>query len=428
MGPVETRPFGFWTATALVVGSMIGAGIFVLPAQLAPYGWTGVAAWIIAIPGGMLLAAVLAKLTAARPAASGGIEIVGEALGTLPGLLVGWSIWVSIWSANALLSLTATRYAGTFAPALTATPLSTALGAVALIWTLTALNMSGAKGTGRLQIVTTGLKLLPLLAVVLILAGLAARGGATFSAHPHTPFLAADLTAALTLAFFPLLGFESASLATARVRDPARNVLRATLYGTALTGVLYVVISNGVTFALPETTLAASPAPIALLVSRFWGQGASLLVAAFASIAALGCLNGYVLLQGEVPLGMARSGLLPAIIARTNARDVPVVACLGSSVLASLLVLAGTVPGMPDILTFMLQLTTAATVWFYAGACAAAFALGIARPLAVIGIAFSAWVLWGAGVPALGWSIALMMSALPLYLLRPRTALAEHAA
>lgn len=424
----DTRPFGFWTATALVMGSMIGAGIFVQPAQLAPFGWTGVAAWVVAIPGAMLLAAILAKLTAARPAAAGGIAIVGEALGTMPGLLVGWSYWVGVWCANALIALTAVRYAATFVPTLTATPLTTALGATALIWALTALNMGGAKAAGRFQVATTVLKLLPLLAVVLILAGLAATDSARFSANPHSPYRAADLTSALTLAFFPLVGFEAASLAAARVRDPARNVLRATLYGTALTGLFYLVLSNGVAFALPAATVAASPAPIALFVDRFWGHDASMVIAAFASVAAIGCLNGWVLMQGEIPLGMARSGLLPAVLARTNGRDVPTVAILASSGLASLLVLAGAVPDVPDILTFMLQLTTAATVWFYVGACAAAFALGIARPLAMVGIGFAAWVLWGAGTQPLVWSMALMLTALPLYLLRPRAVLAEQPA
>lgn len=423
MASLETRPFGFWTATALVVGGMIGAGIFVQPAQLAPYGWTGVAAWIVAIPGAMLLAALLAKLTAARPAAAGGIAIVGEALGPLTGLLVGWSYWVGVWSANALIALTAVRYAATFVPVLTATPLTAALAATALIWALTALNMGGAKGAGRFQVLTTVLKLAPLIAVVTILAALAATRSDVFSAHPHSPLRAADLTTALTLAFFPLVGFEAASLAAARVRDPARNVLRATLYGTALTGLLYVAISNGVAFTLPEATVAASPAPIALFVARFWGQDASLLVAAFASIAALGCLNGWVLIQGEIPLSMARSGHLPAIFGRTNRRDVPSAAILASSGLASALVLVGAVPGMPDILTFMLQLTTAATVWFYVGACAAAIALGVARPLAATGIGFSTWVLWGAGIQALAWSIALMLTAIPFYVLRPRAKL-----
>ena len=401
---------------------MIGAGVFIQLAQLAPYGWTGAAAWGAAIPGALLLAYVLSQLAVARPAATGAIAIVSEALGPLTGLLVGWSYWVGICSANAIIALTAVRYGASFMPALTATPLATALGATTLIWALTALNLGGAKGAGRFQVLTTVLKLLPLLAVVLILFGLAMTDSNRFTANPHTPFKAADFTTALTLAFFPLVGFEAASLAAERVRDPARNILRATLYGTALTGILYVIISIGVIFSLPEPVVAASDAPIALFVETFWGHGASLAIAAFASIAAIGCLNGWTLMQGEVPLGMARSRLVPAFLARTSDRDVPTVAILISSAFASLLVLSSAVPAFTNVLTFMLQLTTAATVWLYVGACAAAIALRIARPAAIIGLAFSAWVLWGSGTEALLFSIALMLTAVPLYWLRPRGA------
>ena len=401
---------------------MIGAGVFIQPAQLAPYGWTGAAAWGAVIPGALLLAYVLSQLAVARPAATGAIAIVSEALGPLTGLLVGWSYWVGICSANAIIALTAVRYGASFIPALTATPLATALGATTLIWALTALNLGGAKGAGRFQVLTTVLKLLPLLAVVLILIGLATTDSSRFTANPHTSFKAADFTTALTLAFFPLVGFEAASLAAERVRDPARNILRATLFGTALTGFLYVIISIGVIFSLPEAVVAASDAPIALFVETFWGHGASLAIAAFASIAAIGCLNGWTLMQGEVPLGMARSRLVPAFLARTSDRDVPTVAILISSAFASLLVLSSAVPAFTNVLTFMLQLTTAATVWLYVGACAAAIALRVTRPAAIIGLAFSAWVLWGSGTEALLFSIALMLTAIPLYWLRPRGA------
>jgi APA family basic amino acid/polyamine antiporter len=161
---IGVRPFGFWTATALVIGGMIGAGIFVQPAQLAPYGWTGLIAWFVAIPAAMLLAYVLSRLTAAQPGATGIVEIVGGALGPLPGVLVGWSYWVGIVSANAILALTAVRYLAIIVPALTTTPLGEALGATTLLWALTALNLGGARGAGRFQVATTLLKLLPLLA------------------------------------------------------------------------------------------------------------------------------------------------------------------------------------------------------------------------------------------------------------------------
>lgn len=418
--PPVSRPFGLWTAAALVVGGMIGSGIFVMPAQLAPYGWTGTAAWGVAVPGALLLAYILSRLAAARPAATGAVAIVGDVLGPLPGLLLGWSYWIGICSANAIIAMTAVRYGATFFPALTATPLATALGATTLIWALTALNLGGAKGAGRFQVLTTVLKLLPLVAVVLILAGLAVTDPAQFTSHPHTGFVASEFTTALTLAFFPMVGFECACMAAERVRDPARNVLRATLYGTALTGLLYVVISNGVVFALPSQTVAAADAPIALFVENFWGRAAGLSVAAFAAIAAIGCLNGWVLLQGEVPLGMARSGLMPAILARTSERDVPTLAILLSSSFASFLVLSGAIPGLTGVLTFMLQLTTAATVWLYAGACMTALVLRIVRPAAVVGLVFAGWVLWGSGTEALLLSIGLMLTAIPLYWLRPR--------
>ena len=417
----EARPFGFWTATALVVGGMIGAGIFVQPAQLAPHGWTGAVAWLIAIPAAMLLAFVLSRLTAAHPGATGIVEIVGNALGPLPGVLVGWSYWVGIVSANAIIALTAVRYLATLVPALTATPLGEALGATTLLWALTALNLGGARGAGRFQVATTLLKLLPLIAVVLILIGLSFADGASFTAHQQGPFAGNQLTTALTLAFFPLVGFESASLAAERVRDPARNVMRATLWGTALTGLLYVVISNGIVFAMPPAEVAASDAPIALFVAQFWGRGASVVVAAFAAIAAIGCLNGWVLMQGEVPLGMARAGLLPRFLAKTSGRDVPTVAVLISSALASVLILSGAIPGLTGMLTFMLQLTTAATVWLYFGACLAALKLGVVRGAALIGLAAASWVLWGSGLEPLGLSIVLMLTAVPLYYFAVRT-------
>jgi basic amino acid/polyamine antiporter, APA family len=417
---VPVRPFGVWTAAALVVGGMIGAGIFVMPAQLAPFGWTGVAAWSVAIAGALLLAFVFARLTAARPESTGAVATVGATLGPLAGVLIGWSYWVGVWAANAVLAVTAARYLSTFAPATVATPLALALTAAGVLWLLTLLNLRGAVASGRFQVATTLLKLLPLLVVLAILAGFAFAGGERFAVEPHPPFEAWQLGAALPLAFYSLVGFEGASVAAERVRDPARNVLRATLIGTALTGLLYIVVCTGVIFSLPQAEVANAAAPMALFVETYWGRGAGLLIAAFAVIAAVGCLNGWVLLQGEVPLGMARAGLLPAWVARTGRRDVPVRMLVLGSLCSTALILSNAGSGtLAGLLDFMLKLTTTATLWLYVGGCASALRIGIARPAAVLGLGFCAWAMWGAGEAAL-LSLALMLSALPLYLLRPR--------
>ncbi|MET0308386.1 MAG: amino acid permease [Sphingomonas sp.] len=423
------RPFGFWTASALVVGGMIGSGIFVLPAQLAPYGWTGLVAWFVAVGGALMIAWILSKLAAAMPEEPGAVAICARALGPLPGVLIGWAYWVGVWSANAVISLTAIRYLAAFWPPLAATPLALALSAVALIWLMTLLNLHGAKTAGRFQVGTTALKLLPLVAVVLILAALALAGGGQFRSAPHAPFEWGQLTPALTLAFFAVVGFECASIAAERVRDPARNVVRATMVGLILTGGLYVVVCSGIVLALPEAVVANASAPMAMFVETFWGRAAGLGVAALTVVAAVGCLNGWTLVQGELPLGMARAGVLPRWIGATNRRDVPVGALILSSGLATILVMSNASRSTAGLLDFMLRLTTAATLWLYIGACLSALAIGIQRPVALLGLAFALWTMWGSGWEAGGLSLILMLTAVPLYYLTLRSnAVAEQAA
>lgn len=409
------RPFGFWTATALVVGGMIGSGIFVLPAQLAPYGWTGLVAWFFGVGGALLIAWILSRLAAAMPDEPGAVAICARVLGPMAGVLIGWAYWVSIWSANAVIALTAIKYLAPFWPSLAGAPLLVALLAVALIWLMTLLNLQGVRAAGRFQVATTVLKLLPLVAVVLIVAGLALAGGSQFRSAPHPAFEWGKLTPALTLSFYALVGFECASIAAERVRDPARNVVRATMAGLILTGGFYLVVCSGIVFALPEAVVANANAPMAMFVETFWGRAAGLGVAALTVVAAVGCLNGWVLLQGELPLGMARAGVLPPWIGVTNRRDVPVGAILLASSLSTVLVLSNASRSTAGLLDFMVRLTTAATLWIYIGACVSALALGILRPVAILGLAFAFWALWGSGWEAGGLSVILMLTAVPLY-------------
>ncbi|RYY29024.1 MAG: amino acid permease [Sphingomonadales bacterium] len=412
------RPFGFWTATALVVGNMIGSGFFALPAQLAPFGFTSVAAWLAAIGGAMVIAWVIAALSRAMPESTGTLAICARALGPLPGVLIGWSMWVGIWSANAFIALTAVRYLAVFWPPLASSSFTLVLGAVVLLWLITLLNLRGARTAGGFQVVTTLIKLVPLAAIVILLAQLGAGGKLAVDAHPHAPFDWSQLAPAVTLAFFAMVGFECAGMCAERVRDPGRTVSRATLTGVGVTGLLYLIACSGIIFAMPQEMIAGANAPVALFVETFWGRGAGLAVAGFAAVAAIGALNGWVLLQGEAPLGMARAGVIPASIGRTSKRDVPVGALIASTALASVLILSNASRDTAAIYDFMLRVTTAATLWFYAGACLSALVVGVARPAAALGLVFALWAIWGAGTEAVVLSLALMVTAVPLYLMR----------
>ena len=412
------RPFGFWTATALVVGGMIGSGIFLVPSALASFGWTGVAAWIVGIAGALAIGATLTRLAATVPAASGAIAVAGAVLGPLPGLLVGWSYWVAVWAANAAIAIAATSYLAALQPWLAATPLRGALVAVAIIWALTGLNLAGARRAGEFQVVTTLLKLLPLLAVVAIAAGVGRAAPVTLPALPPLREVGYGLATAVTLTLFALVGFEAAGVAADRVRNPIQTIARATLAGTVVTGVLYLLVCSAIVLMLPIATVASSPAPFALFVGTFWGPQAALAVALVAAIAAVGALNGWVLIQGEVPLGMSRAGLLPRWFAAVSPRDVPVRVLVLSSALASALILSRASASLGGIFTFVMLLSTCATLWLYVAICVAALVRRVATGLAAAGLAFTLLAFWGAGIEASGLSLVLMLTALPVYGLR----------
>jgi APA family basic amino acid/polyamine antiporter len=397
---------------------MIGSGIFLLPAALAPFGWLGVAAWFIAAGGVLIIGYVLVVLSRALPQASGGIGITGEVLGPVVGVLVGWSYWVSVWSANAAIATAASSYLSILLPSLSNTPLRGAVTASLLIWLLTALNLAGARLAGQFQVLTTVLKVVPLVTIVIILLVLAFSGKGHILPQTNAPISLGGLTAPVTLTLFALVGFECASIAAARVHRPEVNVFRATMFGTALAALLYIVVCSGIVLTLPTEVVANSPAPFATFVETFWGHGPALTIALFAAIAAIGALNGWVLIQGEVPRSMSVEGLLPAWFGRTDRRGVPVGVLTLSSVLATALVMTNASKSLSGIFEFVVLLTTASSLWFYVAACVAAIKLRVAVPLAVIGLCFSMWAMWGAGVVASGLSLVLMLTVLPLYWMR----------
>jgi APA family basic amino acid/polyamine antiporter len=428
MDDASARPFGFWMTTALVVGSMIGAGIFVLPAQFGLLGATGIVAWIVAVAGSLFIAHALVALLLTRPQSTGLVDVCGEVLGPVVGVLLGWSYCVGIWAANAVIAIVGVRYLTAFVPWIDATPFHTALSACATVWLLTLLNLLGVKEAGRFQVVATAIKLLPLIAVVAILAGLMLAGGGQFAATPHAAFDAALLTPALAPAFLALCGFEGATVVAERVRDPARIIPLATIAGLVLTGLLFLIVCSGIVYAMPEQAVANASAPIAMFVEMFWGHWAALAIAAFAAVSAIGCLNGWILLQGEVPLGMARAGLLPRWFAAVSARDVPFRLQFLSSLATTILIMSNATQSARGLLDFMLRLTASTAMWFYIGGCVAALVVRIAPRSAAIGLLFSCWTMWSAGLEAGALGLGLTLTALPLYWLRPKLAPPDSAA
>jgi APA family basic amino acid/polyamine antiporter len=212
-----------------------------------------------------------------------------------------------------------------------------------------------------------------------------------------------------------MVGFEAACAASGRIADPERNVPRATFFGALLCGVIYLIVCSGIALMLPADQVAAANAPFELFVATFWSPGPAALVAAFAAISAVGAVNGWVLVQGEVPYEMAQRRLMPRWFAKAAGNGVPMRAVLVASVLATLLVFANSSRSMAGLFTFMALLTTSVTLWLYLACALVALKRRIAVPFAVAGLVFGLWSLWGAGLTVSFYAFLLMIAGLPLY-------------
>lgn len=419
------RRLGLVMCTALVIGNMIGSGIFLLPATLAPYGWNSIFGWILTIAGGLLLATVFATLSRNFPRAGGPYAFTREAFGPLAGFLVGWSYWVSIWVGNAAITIGAVSYLSVFFPELNTTPGLHAAVTIAVIWLLTAVNCRGVFLAGSVQLVTTILKLLPLIAVIalgaLVIAG---DGGASIAPFEAEKIGLVPITAAATLTLWGLLGLESATVPAEKVKDAQRTIPRATMIGMIVTGAIYLFASSVVSLLQPLDEVAASSAPFADFVAAHWGDNAGKWLALFAAISGFGALNGWILLQGEVPYAMAKDGVFPSWFAVVSARGTPVRGYVVSSILLTFVVATNYSKSMTQLFTFLILVSTTSSLVMYLACSLAALKLHMKRTLspsaaffaiAAVAAIYSVWTIYGAGFEAAGWGGVLLLAGLPVY-------------
>jgi APA family basic amino acid/polyamine antiporter len=410
------RPLGLWSAIALVVGNMIGSGVFLLPASLAPYGGVGLVGWSVTLAGALALAATFARLAMRWPQTGGPYVFARNAFGDMPGFLVAWSYWVSIWCANAAIAVAFAGSMGALFPALTATPVRAAACALGGLWLCAGVNLIGVREAGRAQLLLTILKFVPLLAFACIAVWFVdASQFVPFNRSGESMPSAINATVALTL--WALLGLESATVPAGAIDRPEQTIPRATVVGTLLAGLVTVFAVSAVLGLLPEAALKDSAAPMADAARMLWGPWAGIGIAAVAAVSCLGALNGWVLLSAQVPFAAARDGMLPARFAKLDAGGTPAFGIVASSLLASLLVFANYSRSLVALFTFSILLSTASCLLPYLVGSAAWLRRNEARGriIAIAGLCYSAYALVGTGREALLWGAGLLLAGLPVY-------------
>lgn len=423
----EPAKLGLYTSTSLVIGNMIASGIFLLPASLAVFGGISLIGWVGSSIGAVSLALLFSRLSSLMPQALGGpYAYTRSGLGDFAAYLVAWGYWLSIWCTNAAIAVTLVSYLTVFIPVLATNSFLSVGTGLAIIWLLTWVNTRGVKTAGAVQLVTTILKLTPLLLVSF--AGLFYIDVSHF--HPfnasHQSNFSA-ITAATTLSLFAFLGLESATIPAGNIKDPGKTIPRATLYGTLATILIYVLGSIAIMGMIPASALSRSNAPFADAAALIWGEEARYWVAAGALVSTFGALNGWILLQGQMPLAAANDKLFPAIFSRQNKRGTPAMGIVLSSIFISVLMTMNFTKGLNDTFTFMILMTTVTVLVPYLFS-ASAYGLILLRQgqwnkktranmaIAITSFVFSFWAIIGCGQESVYWGFIAILAGIPFYI------------
>jgi basic amino acid/polyamine antiporter, APA family len=405
------------------MGNMIGSGVFLLPASLAAYRGLSLVGWVVSAGGSVALALVFARLAGFRPASGGPYAYTRQAYGDLAGFLVAWGYWISIWTANAALAVAFVGYLDPFIPSVVRNPLAAASLAVGMVWLLTAVNCRGLLAAGRVQLVTTTLKILPLLLIGI--AGTLAFEPSHFSLTNVEGGIGKGVMATVTLTLFAFVGLESATVPAGSTADARRTIPRATVIGTLLAAAVYLLGTVGVMSLMDPATLAQSTAPFADAARVLAGDRAAALVAIGAAISCFGALNGWVLVVGQLPMAVARDGLFPQAFARVSSRGTPAFAMIVGATLSTLLVAMNYSRGLVELFTFIILLATLSTLVPYTFCSLAGIILQrrdrtmswSTGATVVSGLAFiyALFAIGGAGPDVVFSGFLLLMAGLPVY-------------
>jgi len=423
------RSLGLVATTSIVLGNMVGSGVFLLPAALAIYGAYSLWGWGFSTVGALLLAWVFSNLSRRLPKAGGPYAYPREAFGDFPGFLIAWVYWLSILGTNAAIAVAFASYLADFVPVLASTPLFGALAALAAVWLLTAINIWGVRAAGNVQIITVILKLTPLLALAVF--GIFHFDPQILASGHTTSSPAAAINACATLTMWAFLGLECATVPAEHVKNPEKTIPRATMLGTIIAAAFYIVCTTVVMGIIPSETLAHSNAPFADAAKLLWGSWAGYVIAAAAIISCFGALNGWILMQGQFPQAVAKDGLFPKLFARESRRRTPTIGLLISSVVASVLILMNYSHGLVAMFTTIILVSTFWVLVTYLLCALAEIVLG--RPdkisnglrmrnigLAVATAIFTVWAIYGAGVQAVSWGFFALLLGVPLYFWQKR--------
>lgn len=418
---------GLGACTALVVGNMIGSGIFLLPASLAAFGPISLAGWVVTSIGALILAVIFGRLSRIVSKTGGPYAYTQAGFGEFAGFIIAWGYWIALWTGNAAVSVALAGYVGFLIPAIGNSEAYSLAVALIAIWTLTLVNVRGVQEAGFVQIVTTVLKLVPLVLIgTLGFLWVDAANFSPWNVSGQSDLAAISGAAALTL--WAYLGLESATVPSGNVIEPEKTIPRATIIGVLIAAAVYIAVTTVAIGVVPPEALALSSAPLADAAREMWGVAGGILIAIGAVISTFGTLNGFTLLCGQVPYGAALDHIFPDRMGQLSRYGTPANALIFSNLLASILVTMNFAKGLVGAFNTIILLAVMSSLLPYA-LCSLAELMILARGgrtlkgpalakvaiLGALGFLYSLWALYGAGAETVFLGFLLVLAGIPIH-------------
>ncbi|EGR5063665.1 cadaverine/lysine antiporter [Vibrio cholerae] len=333
----NAKKIGLIACTGVVAGNMMGSGIALLPSTLASVGSISIYSWLICIVGALSLAFVFARLATKNPQEGGPIAYAGE-VSPVFGFQTGVLYYHANWIGNLAIAITGVSYLSVFFPVLN-NPIPAGLATIASVWLFTLVNLLGGSWVSRLCTIGLVLILIPVVGTALF--GWTHFDSALYSQNWNVSAGSdghAVITAVL-ICLWSFVGVESAAVSSGMVENPKRTVPLATMLGTGLAGLIYVLSTQMISGMFPASEVAASGAPFALATTALFGSWTAPFVSAFTALACFTSLGSWMMLVGEAGKRAANDGNFPKMFGETDRNGVPKKGLLIASSMMTLLML-----------------------------------------------------------------------------------------
>tara|TARA_B100000945_G_scaffold316715_1_gene318147 strand:- start:791 stop:2095 length:1305 start_codon:yes stop_codon:yes gene_type:complete len=424
----QNEKIGLLAATSLVVGNIIGAGIFVLPASLGKFGSISIVGWLFTATGALILAKIFSNFSKIVKGKSGGPYLYSKVVfGDFIGFLVAWGYWISCWVNNAAIAVAIVSALSFFIPELVTNSFYSTLMGLSFIWFFTYTSSRGIKSSGNIQILTTIAKLIPLFLIILFgFLVFDLEIFPEFNLTNQNDFEILPIVAVMTL--YAFLGLECASIPAENIENPEKTIPKATMAGTLISTLIYILSTIVLFGIIPAENLINSPAPFAEAGEIIGGKYFGFLISAGAAISAIGALNGWILITSYMPMTMANDNLFPKIFSKKNKKGFPFISLLLGSVLTSFVMTMNYTDGLVDRFEFLILLTTLSTLIPYFFVSASYILFHIEKSilkiksfksvfLGIFGTIYSVWAIFGSGIESIVYGTILLIIGIPIYII-----------